>query len=37
LGEAVIQIKDVRLGKGSCTVHVALVQGGKERVVGYAT
>jgi len=37
LGEAVIQIKDVRLGKGSSTVHVALVQGGKERVVGYAT
>jgi hypothetical protein len=25
------------LGKGSSTVHVALVQGGKERVVGYAT
>jgi acyl-coenzyme A thioesterase PaaI-like protein len=37
LGEAVIQIKDVRLGKGSSTVHVALTQGGKERVVGYAT
>jgi hypothetical protein len=25
------------LGKGSSTAHVALVQGGKERVVGYAT
>lgn len=37
MGEAVIQIKDVRLGKGSSTLHVALVQGGKERVVGYAT
>jgi hypothetical protein len=37
LGEAVVQVKDVRLGKGSSTVHVALVQGGKERVVGYAT
>ena len=37
LGEAVIHIKDMRLGKGSSTVHVALVQGGKERVVGYAT
>jgi acyl-coenzyme A thioesterase PaaI-like protein len=36
-GDAVIQIKDVRLGKGSSTVHVALWQGGKERVVGYAT
>jgi acyl-coenzyme A thioesterase PaaI-like protein len=37
LGETVVQVKDVRLGKGSSTVHVALVQGGKERVVGYAT
>ena len=37
LGEAVIHVKDVRLGKGSSTVHVALVQDGKERVVGYAT
>lgn len=37
LGEAAVQVKDVRLGKGSSTVHVALVQGGKERVVGYAT
>jgi hypothetical protein len=37
LGEAVVQVKDVRLGKGSSTAHVALVQGGKERVVGYAT
>lgn len=37
LGEARVHVKDVRLGKGSSTVHVALVQGGKERVVGYAT
>jgi hypothetical protein len=37
LGEAVVQVKDARLGKGSSTLHVALVQGGKERVVGYAT
>jgi acyl-coenzyme A thioesterase PaaI-like protein len=37
LGEAKVVVKDVRLGKGSSTVHVALVQGGKERVVGYAT
>jgi acyl-coenzyme A thioesterase PaaI-like protein len=37
LGEAMVQVKDVRLGKGSSTVHVALVQSGKERVVGYAT
>lgn len=37
LGEAVVQVKDVRPGKGSSTVHIALVQGGKERVVGYAT
>lgn len=37
LGEAQVIVKDVRLGKGSSTVHVALVQGGKERVVGYAT
>jgi acyl-coenzyme A thioesterase PaaI-like protein len=37
LGEARVVVRDVRLGKGSSTVHVALVQGGKERVVGYAT
>jgi len=37
LGEAKVVVKDTRLGKGSSTVHVALVQGGKERVVGYAT
>jgi hypothetical protein len=32
-----VVVKDVRLGKGSSTVHVALVQDGKERVAGYAT
>lgn len=37
LGEATVKITDSRLGKGSSTVHVALIQGGKERVVGYAT
>jgi acyl-coenzyme A thioesterase PaaI-like protein len=37
LGEAKVVVKDVRLGKGSSTVHVALVQDGKERVAGYAT
>jgi len=37
LGEAKVMVKDSRLGKGSSTVQVALVQGGKERVVGYAT
>lgn len=37
LGRAEVKVKDVRLGKGSSSVHVSLVQGGKERVVGYAT
>lgn len=37
VGEGFVRIKDVRLGKGSSTVHVSLEQGGKERVVGYAT
>ena len=36
MGEAVIRIKDVRLGKGSSTVHIALGHGGKDRVVAYA-
>lgn len=37
VGEAVVRVKDMRLGKASSTVHVSLEQGGKERVVGYAT
>lgn len=37
LGKAEVKVKDVRLGKGSSSVHVSLEQGGKERVVGYAT
>lgn len=36
-GEARVHVKDVRLGKTSCMVHVSLVQGKTERVVGYAT
>jgi acyl-coenzyme A thioesterase PaaI-like protein len=37
LGDAKVVVKDVRLGKGSSTVGFALVQGGKEKVLGYAT
>lgn len=37
LGDVSVQIKDVRLGKASSTVHAALVQKGTERVVVYAT
>ena len=36
IGDATISIKDVRLGKGSSTVHASLTQGGKERVAAYA-
>jgi acyl-coenzyme A thioesterase PaaI-like protein len=36
IGEARLHVKDVRLGKDSSVVHVSLVQGSKEKVVGYA-
>lgn len=37
LGEVSINIKDVRLGKASSTVHATLTQKGTERVVVYGT
>ena len=37
VGDATVMIKDVRIGKGTSTVHASLVQGGKERCVVYAT
>ena len=37
LGDVSITIQDTRLGSLSSTVHATLVQGGRERVVGYLT
>ena len=36
-GEAVVEIDDVKLGANISTVHFALPQGSKQRVVGYAS
>ena len=36
-GEAVVEIKDVKLGISVSTVQFTLVQGNRERVVGHAS
>ena len=36
-GEAFLDVKDVKVGPGTSTVGVTLIQGGKERIVAYAT
>lgn len=36
-GEAVVEIKDIKLGAIVSTVQFALVQSSKQRVVGYAS
>lgn len=37
VGGADVIVKDVKLGLHTSTVHISLSQGGKEKVVGYAT